>query len=84
MKRLFVSFVGVLLGFSSSLAATSPRYINNAPLIVPPQIDATEFINRSTFSVTTTLPFQGQHVLYWTNSGVMNGNPGFWFEFDSG
>ncbi len=86
MKRLFawlalLSLNVVPLGW----AATSPIYINNSPLVgIPPQIDATAFLNRSTFDVATTLPFQAQHVLYWTNNGVMSGTPGFRFEYDSG
>ena len=48
---------GFLSGLSavSLLAATSPIYINNTPLFappaLPPQIDATAFVNRSTFNV---------------------------------
>ena len=48
---------GFLSGLSalSLLAATSPIYINNAPLTappaLPPQIDATAFVNRSIFDV---------------------------------
>src|SRR5688572_13676511 len=48
---------GFLSGLSavSLLAATSPIYINNSPLVappaLPPQIDATAFVNRSTFEV---------------------------------
>src|SRR5688572_5246444 len=84
MKKLF-AWIGCMgLGIAAGWAATSPIYINNSPLVgLPPQIDATAFLNRSTFDVTTTLPFVAQHVLYWTNNGVMNGSPGFQFEFDN-
>jgi len=56
MRKLFLG--GFLSGFSamSLLAATTPIYINNSPLFappaLPPQIDATAFVNRSTFDVS--------------------------------
>src|SRR5262245_49005759 len=55
MRKLLLG--GFLSGLSalSLLAATTPLYINNAPLVappaLPPQIDATAFLNRSTFDV---------------------------------
>jgi hypothetical protein len=56
MRKLLL---GGLLGGASALsllAATTPVYINNSPLLppaLPPQIDATAFVNRSTFDVST-------------------------------
>ena len=83
MKKLFAWIGSVWLTAAAGLAATSPLYINNAPVIgLPPQIDATAFLNRSSFDVSSTFPFQAQHVLFWTNNGVMTGNPGFIFEYD--
>src|SRR5688500_16713206 len=57
MRKLILG--GLLSGLSalSLLAATSPIYINNSPLFappaLPPQIDATAFVNRSIFDVNT-------------------------------
>lgn len=79
LVRTSLLFATLLSGFG----ATSPLYINNSPVTTPPQIDATAFINRSTFDVFTTLPFQAQHVLFWTNNGIMSGTPGYRFEYDS-
>src|SRR4026209_2705276 len=80
--------ISAILFAASTLAvhaAVSPIYINNSPITVfnrPPQIDARIFVNRSTFEVSTALPFQGQNVQFWTNNAVMNGTPGFRFEQD--
>jgi hypothetical protein len=71
---------------SAVLPPISPLYINNSPVTtsdIPPQIDALGFLNRSVFDVFTTLPFQAQNVLAWTNNGVMSGSPGYRFENDT-
>jgi len=71
-------------------AATSPIYVSDSPVIAPPdiapQIDATAFVNRSTFSVSsalliTPLPYETDNTLFFTNtgSGVMFGDPGYRF-----
>jgi hypothetical protein len=55
MRKLLLG--GFATGFTaiSLIAATTPVYINNSPLFappaLPPQIDATAFVNRSTFDV---------------------------------
>ena len=57
MRKLLLG--GLLSGVSalSLLAATTPVYINNSPMLappaLPPQIDAEAFVNRSTFSVSS-------------------------------
>src|SRR5439155_2361654 len=73
------------------LGATLPIYINSSPLLAPPaiapQIDATIWVNRSTFDVTTVssfnlpIPFGSQNTLFFTNETLtsMNGDPGFRF-----
>lgn len=86
MKKLLASSFSVAAGVALLSAATSPLYVNNSPVTVadiPPQIDALAFLNRSTFEVFTALPFQGQHVLFWTNNGFMSGSPGYRFENDT-
>ena len=93
MKKLLASIVTAAVGMTMAGAApqpvptsTSPIYINNSAINfgdIPPQIDARAFLNRSIFEVSTTLPFQAQNVLYWTNTAVMSGFPGFRFENDT-
>src|SRR5262245_23992887 len=59
MTRLFLT-VSLSLICVLPVKATDPIYINNSPLSagdLPPQIDATAFVNRSIFDVT--LPFSG-------------------------
>src|SRR6185503_11354393 len=82
MKKTLLKVLGAALCGSIAFPATSPIYINNTPLTAAPQIDATIFWNRSTFNVSSFLPYQALHVQYWTNSGTMNGFPGFRFEYD--
>ncbi len=57
MKKLVLGNVLSGLSAISIFAATTPVYINNAPLsappALPPQIDATAFVNRSTFDVNS-------------------------------
>lgn len=62
-------------------AATVPVYTNDSPVVNPGPIDATVFINRSQFTVSTALPYETLNTLYYTNtgSGVMSGTPGFRF-----
>ncbi len=92
MKKLTetILVLAALAGLASAPAATtlvlppiSPLYINNSPvttLDTPPQIDALGFLNRSVFDVLTSLPFQAQNVLAWTNNALMSGSPGYRFE----
>ncbi len=61
-------------------------YENNAPVVFPttaPVVDATAFVNRSIFSVSTSVLYDMQSVLFYTNtgSGVMTGIPGFRFDY---
>jgi hypothetical protein len=44
----------------------SHLYQQHAALTVAPNVDATIFWNRSTFSVSTLLPYRAQHVQFWT------------------
>ncbi len=86
MKKFLASILAALIGTNPAFAGTSPIYINNSPLTLgqtPPNIDATAFLNRSTFEVFSFLPFTGQNVAFWTNNGVMSGTPGYRFDNES-
>ncbi len=84
MKKFFAGLLLLALGAATGLSApaTSPAdiYVNNSPLTTPPQVDATIFLNRSSFDISTTLPYTAQNVRFWTNTGSMAGTPGFRFE----
>lgn len=82
MKRLLFGLT--LFRASLFLAAAAPAtiYVNNSPLFVPPQVDATAFLNRSIFDIATTQPFRAQNVQFWTNTATMRGTPGFLFEYN--
>jgi hypothetical protein len=80
--KLFFATVLIQAGALLAQGAASPIYINNSPLTTPPQVDATIFWNRSTIDIFTSYPYQAQNVQFWTNNGVMNGSPGFIFEYD--
>lgn len=64
----------------------SPIFINpgNITFTNPPQIDATAFLNLGNFNVLTTLPYDFQNTLYYTNRGSMIGAPGFRFDYTDG
>lgn len=69
--------------------ATDSSYINNGATVgVPPQIDATNFINNALFYPQgLSLPFDTQNTLNWTNRGVMESAgavSGFDLEFIDG
>jgi hypothetical protein len=82
MKKIFTGLLLTAIGYSLGGAAPADIYINNSPLFVPPQVDATIFLNRSTFDIITTLPYQAQNVQFWTNTGIMSGSPGYRFEYN--
>ncbi len=84
MKKLLFSMV-LGAGLTASLTAgTSLLYENfgdNDFGTTPPQIDALAFANYGSFTVSTTLPFDFQNTINFTNKGTMSGNSGF--EFDT-
>jgi hypothetical protein len=82
MKKLFFGLLLLETALVGGMAAPASIYINNSPLSTPPQVDATIFLNRSSFDVFTTQPFQAQNVQFWTNTASMSGVPGYRFEFD--
>src|SRR5437867_2955931 len=92
MKPLLLSIWFSLYGALMLSADTSPIFINDAAVFSPPDetpaIDATAWVNRSIFNITTVngsglpLPFESQNTLFFTNTagGVMFGDPGFrWY-----
>ncbi|MGI8964700.1 MAG: hypothetical protein ACR2H1_01280, partial [Limisphaerales bacterium] len=60
--------------------ATDQIYINDGLVTVPPQIDAFSFLNRGTFDISTSLPFDTSSTLNFTNIGSMFGSVGFRFD----
>jgi len=89
--KFLVSCLALLLGLPMATHAASDFYINDGILLCPPQvppnIDATNFVNNNFFSINYTNFFQNQpfrmaSVLNFTNNGLMAGNLGF--QFDTG
>ncbi len=65
------------------LAQTSSSYINDGVVTFPPQVDATNFINRGSFYVTNsflTTPYYTYNTLNFTNQSLMRGSVGFRFD----
>src|SRR4026208_81772 len=87
MMHRLITLLLSLAGVLALTAATQPIYINNSPNTNAPQIDATAFVNTSTFTVSSpffgNIPYQTLNTLYFTNtlSGVMSSTPGFRFDF---
>lgn len=79
-KRLLL--LGVCMALSIDRAgATDAIYQNFGTVTNIPQVDAVAFANYGEFDVFTTLPYDTQHTLNFTNTGTMNGNPGFEFDY---
>lgn len=74
---------GVAMG---AAAATSPIYIHTGVLTTTPMIDATSFVNKGNFTVSTFgaslfgAPFDFSNTRNFTNENLMNGSPGFRFD----
>lgn len=80
MKRILLFPFLCWATLLAARAATSPVYENLTPVYPPlpaPQVDATVFINRSTFEVDTTvgmaLPWRTANTYHFTNTGLMIG-----------
>lgn len=58
-------------------------YENFGLVTTAPQVDAVTFINRGTFDISTSEPFETQSTRFFTNYNSMTGNPGFRFDFVS-
>ncbi|MFN0069622.1 MAG: hypothetical protein ACKVYV_18550 [Limisphaerales bacterium] len=61
--------------------AQAPLYENFGLVITAPQVDATAFVNRGTFDLFTSEPFETQNTRFFTNFNSMTGDPGYRFEF---
>src|SRR5215472_18076917 len=89
MKRLLLSgLMGLGLLPLAGLAADA-LYLNTGTVNTP-QVDAITFVNKGLFQASSTLPYETQDTLYFTNtvgtfsgSGTMDGIPGFRFNTDS-
>lgn len=87
MKHFLLTGLASLAAVFAAYAAPIPIYVNDVvvqPPAIPPQIDATAFLNNSIFDVTgTQLPYQMQNTRHFTNSasGQMIGSPGFIFQY---
>lgn len=86
MKTTFVvGFLSVATALAAA-GASLPHYINTRPVGLgdeTPQIDAVSFENRSSFSISTTRPFETFNTLNFTNTGagvMENSGSGFWFD----
>lgn len=80
MKRIFAIFLSLTLG-SSVFAAPRPTFINAGVITNAIQIDAVNFLNLGTFTnLFTTLPYDTQNTVNFTNRGVMSGSVGFHFD----
>ena len=93
MKFRLLSLLA-LLGTQIAWGATLTQYINSGTVQSPPgtapQIDAVTFINEGYFEVNdfniNPLPYETANTLNFRNSisGVMAGEPGYFFEYVSG
>lgn len=80
MKRFTAGCV--LLGILVPLlaGAADANWVNNGSIVVAPNIDATNFINNGTISISTSQPFDTSNTQNFTNSGSMSGSVGFRFD----
>src|SRR5436305_9598030 len=78
MKQLFSAGGIILLGVIAA-SAVDPIFINDNPVVSPPDnapvIDATAWVNRAPFNVTTlsgfiTVPFESRDTLFFPNPSI--------------
>src|SRR5262249_55286721 len=89
MKRLLLFGLMGLSLLPPAAVAADALYLNSGT-VNNPQVDAIAFINKGLFQASSTLPYETQDTLYFTNtvgtfagSGTMVGLPGFRFNTDS-
>ena len=87
--RRYITTVFLGLGLCRAALGGPGSYYNYGVVTNPPVVDALVFLNTGTFEVDTlsghlsgSLPFLTKDTLYYTNSGLMWGEPGF--QFDTG
>lgn len=96
MKRfsmVLVMAVSAVTSLQAALPAPVPPFFINetpiAPPTLPPRVNAAIFINNSLFSVQSNplfptlvpTPWEAQSVQFWTNAGVMIGQPGLRLDY---
>jgi hypothetical protein len=79
MKHLFTLLLAAALVPAAAVAQPLALYENHGTVNDNPQIDAVAFANYGTFSVSSTLPYDFQNTLHFTNIGTMTAFPGFRF-----
>jgi hypothetical protein len=79
MKRFILLMFSVLSLTFGAQAQTAPIYVNFGSVSDSPQIDALAFANYGSFSASSSLPYDFQSTLYFTNRGSMAAFPGFRF-----
>jgi hypothetical protein len=94
-NKLLAVLAGCLLAalFASSAQATIGTYVSpatvNAPPGIPPQVDATNFVNNGVWNIETFVsgfsypatPYQTANTLNYTNTGTMNSSIGWEFDY---
>jgi hypothetical protein len=75
----FCSALAIAL-IACSAQATDDFFINTGPITSAPQVDAFNFVNSGSISLSTSLPFETSNTRNYTNSGTMTGSPGFFFD----
>src|SRR5580692_2727170 len=80
-RRLFFLFSLILSPLA--VMAQESTYDNTGNITgVPPNVDATNFVNSGTWDIGTTAPYETANTLNYTNTGSMKGSVGW--EFDLG
>ena len=85
-KSLLILFSLLLSSFMA--LATQSTFSNTGAIDgIPPNVDATNFYNSGTWAIETSMPYQTQHTLNYTNtgngttSGSMIGSVGWEFDY---
>lgn len=81
IQRCFVLAALVAGSLLPSARAVDAVYENFGTVTNTPQIDAVSFINHGEFDVSSTLAYETRNTLFFVNSGVMSGFPGFRFSY---
>jgi hypothetical protein len=81
-KNLSSIFLGCLLAVPFAAVAQQDTYTSPANVTgIPPNVDATNFINAGSWDIGTTAPYETANTLNYTNTGTMLGSVGWEFDF---
>lgn len=80
MKRISLTMAAALALLTRGVAAPAEIFENFGQIFDPPQVDARAFANYGTIDIFTSLPYDFQNTLNFTNYGVMIGTVGFQFD----